>query len=49
LIIFTFRASWVSLVVWVLFAIDCFYTLLTLKWFSWLMDRLVIRRGWQLR
>jgi hypothetical protein len=46
---FIFRDVWISRLLLVLFAIDSFVTLLTLKWFSWLVDRLVIRRGWQLR
>ena len=46
---FIFRDVWLSRVLLVLFAIDSFATILTLKWFSWLVDRLVVRRGWQLR
>jgi len=49
LVCFIFRDVWISRALLVIFAIDSFATLLTLKWFSWLVDRLVIRRGWQLR
>ena|ERR1700719_1249616 len=49
LVCFIFRDVWISRALLVLFAIDSFATLVTLKWFSWLVDRLVIHRGWQLR
>ena len=46
---FIFRDVWISRALLVLFAIDSFATLMTLRWFSWLVDGLVVRRGWQLR
>lgn len=49
LVCFIFRDVWISRVLLALFAIDSFATLVTLRWLPWLVDRLVIRRGWQLR
>lgn len=46
---FIFRDTWITQILFFLFAIDFAMTLMTLKWFAPLMDRFVTHRGWDLR